>query len=100
MSPSFLTYSSSPSFSAGDIFRAAGLSNVAWLPVTWDLRHQLLELIADHKSRGIFNWWIVKRSLPSSHGCQLPLVTDDIRRIVRLVETGPCIASHCKQLLH
>jgi hypothetical protein len=74
--------------------KTAGLSDVSWLPVTWDLRYQLLELIADHRARGIFNWWIVKRCIPSSRSSQFPLITDDIRRIVRLVETGPCIASH------
>lgn len=68
---------------------------VPWFPNVYDLSSQLAAVYADHHLGGIPSYWIVKSANPSRFAFK-PVVTSNVQRITRLVETGPTVASKCK----
>lgn len=69
--------------------------NVPWFTLSYDLSADLAALCADHYSRGISSYWILRAADPSRLSVQ-PVVTSDLRRVLRCAEIGHLVASHCK----
>ena len=69
--------------------------NVPWFPVSYDLSQQLPALCADHYTHGIASYWILRASDPSTLSIP-PIVTSDLRRVIRCTEMGQLVASPCK----
>ena len=68
---------------------------VPWFPVTYDLSTDLAALCADHYCRGVSSYWILRAADPSVLSVQ-PVVTSDLRRVLRCAEIGHLVASYCK----
>ena len=69
--------------------------NVPWFPVSYDLSTHLPALYSDHYCRGVSSYWILRAADPSTLSVQ-PIVTSDLRRVLRCAEIGHLVASHCK----
>ena len=69
--------------------------NVPWFPVSYDLSQQLPALCADHYTHGIASYWILRAADPSTLSIP-PVVTSDLRRVIRCTEMGQLVASPCK----
>lgn len=69
--------------------------NVPWFPMTYDLSTDLAALCTDHYSRGIASYWILRAADPSTLSLP-PVVTSDLRRVLRCSEMGHLVASYCK----
>lgn len=66
--------------------------NVPWFPVSYDLSQQLPALCADHYTHGIASYWILRAADPSTLSIP-PIVTSDLRRVIRCTEMGQLVAS-------
>lgn len=69
--------------------------NVSWFPISYDLSTHLPALCAEHYFCGISSYWILRAADPSSLSMR-PIVTSDLRRVIRCSEIGHVVASHCK----
>ena len=69
--------------------------NVPWFPMSYDMSIHLSALCADHYSRAISSYWILRAADPSSFSLR-PIVTSDLRRVLRCTEMGHLVASYCK----
>ena len=69
--------------------------NVPWFPMSYDMSIHLSALCADHYCRAISSYWILRAADPSSFSLQ-PIVTSDLRRVLRCTEMGHLVASYCK----
>lgn len=69
--------------------------NVPWFPISYDLSTHLAALCAEHYFCGISSYWILRAADPSTLSIR-PIVTSDLRRVIRCTEIGHLVASHCK----
>ncbi|EDO36773.1 predicted protein [Nematostella vectensis] len=69
------------------------IGQVSWIPRTFSLRSQLPALCVDHYTNSLKSVWIVRSANPQDFKCK-PVFTRDLRRMIRLGETGPLVASH------
>lgn len=71
--------------------------NVPWFPMSYDMSVHLSALCADHYCRGISSYWILRAAEPNTL-CVRPIITSDLRRVLRCTEVGHLVASHyCTQ---
>lgn len=68
---------------------------VPWFPISYDLSTHLAALCAEHYFSGISSYWILRAADPSALSIR-PIVTSDLRRVIRCAEIGHLVASHCK----
>lgn len=66
---------------------------VPWFPVTYDMSTDLAALCADHYCRGVSSYWILRAADPSRLSLR-PVVTSDLRRVLRCSEMGHMVASY------
>ena len=69
--------------------------NVPWFPTSYDLSVHLPAVCADHFHRGMVSRWILRPSDQSKLSLR-PVVTSDLRRVIRFTEIGQMVASHCE----
>lgn len=69
--------------------------NVPWFPICYELSRHLPALCAEHYSHGIASYWILRAADPSTLSIP-PIVTSDLRRVIRCTEMGQLVASPCK----
>ena len=72
---------------------------VPWFPVVYDLCTQLAVVHADHHLGGFPSYWVVRSANPSRFAMK-PIISSNLTRISRLVETGPVVATKCKYYKH
>lgn len=68
---------------------------VPWFPMSFNLRSQLPAFCVEHYQKGVSAMWMLRCANPRESHFK-PVISSNLRRIIRLGETAPLIASQCK----